>query len=170
MICGRSFSSVTGFISNQSRRACWGRQDSFQALWTGTERCQLHSVFTLLPWFEQKNGNNGHDEWSTLRYLHPSEAFPFPLCHTDMFWSAQMFSDRTQCVWDRNDNNRKVERRLSEMQEENLSRSAFYNVNNVTSFFFFLEQRSLLQGQARRMGGSCPHKPWTHQRVQAKHF
>ena len=40
------------------------------------------------------------------------------------------------------------------MQEENLSRSAFYNVNNVTSLF--LEQRSLLQGQARRMGGFMP--------------
>lgn len=140
MICGRSFSSMTGFISNQSRRPCRVRQESFQVLLTGTERCQLHSIFTLLPWYEQKNWNNGHDEWSSLRYLHPSEAFPFPLCHTDMFWSAQMFSDRIQCVWDRNDNNRKVERRL-EMQEENLSRSVFYNVNNVTSFFFFFWSR-----------------------------
>ena len=68
-----------------------------------------------------------------------------------------------ECVWARNYNNRKVEGRALEMKEEKrdgLSRSVFYNMNNVTWFFcFFGAEKGLLQGQARRMGGSCSPNP-----------
>lgn len=52
MICGSSFSSMTGFMSNQSRRPRRMRHESFQMLLTGTEGCQLHPSLNLilLPW------------------------------------------------------------------------------------------------------------------------